>query len=63
MISEIGKILDPIADKLTQLSILALLSFKQPLLLIPFGILAVKELASGVIGIHVVKRINRMLTA
>ncbi|MBR6051696.1 MAG: CDP-alcohol phosphatidyltransferase family protein [Clostridia bacterium] len=63
MISEIGKILDPIADKLTQLSILALLSFEQPLLLIPFGILAVKELTSGIIGIHVVKQINHMLTA
>ena len=63
MISEIGKILDPIADKLTQLSILALLSFKQPLLLIPFGILAVKELTSGVIGIHVVKHLRHMLTA
>lgn len=63
MISEVGKILDPIADKLTQLSILALLSFKQPLLLIPFGLLAVKELTSGIIGIHVVKRINHMLTS
>ena len=63
MVSEVGKILDPIADKLTQLSILAMLALKQPFLLIPFGILAVKELTSGIIGIHVVKQINHMLTA
>ena len=61
MISELGKILDPIADKLTQLTILALLTFKQIFLLIPCALLAIKELTSGIIGIYVVNRLHHML--
>lgn len=61
MISELGKILDPIADKLTQLTILALLIFKQVFILIPCAMLAIKELASGIIGIYVVNRLHHML--
>ena len=63
MISELGKILDPIADKLTQLTILALLTFKQLFLLIPCVLLAAKELTSGFIGLYVVNRLHHMLTA
>lgn len=63
MISELGKILDPIADKLTQLTILVLLTSKQLFLLIPFVLLAGKELASGFIGLYVVNRLHHMLTA
>ena len=63
MISELGKILDPIADKLTQLTILILLILKQIYLLIPCVLLAAKELTSGFIGIYVVNRLHHMLTA
>jgi len=63
MISELGKILDPIADKLTQLTILAMLMFKQIFLVIPCVLLAIKELASGFIGLYVVNRLHHMLTA
>lgn len=63
MISELGKILDPIADKLTQLTILGLLAFKQILLLVPCVLLIIKELASGFIGLYVVNRLHHMLTA
>ena len=61
MVSELGKILDPTVDKLTQLSIIALLSTKQLFLLIPCVLLAIKELVSGIIGLYVVKRVGHML--
>lgn len=63
MVSDVGKLLDPIADKLTQISIMVLLSTKQILLLIPCAMLVIKELISGFIGIYVVRRIKHMLHA
>lgn len=48
MISDLGKMLDPIADKLTQLAMLFCLVFRFPLMMIPLVVLAVKELVSGV---------------
>lgn len=48
MISDLGKMLDPIADKLTQLAMLFCLLFRFPLMMIPLVVLAVKELVSGV---------------
>ena len=63
MISNVGKILDPVADKLTQIAIMLLLSSQQVLLLIPCGILIVKEVVSGLIGIYVEKHIDYVLQA
>lgn len=63
MVSEVGKILDPIVDKLTQISIIALLSSKQLWLLVPCVILIIKELTSGFIGLWIVRRIGHMLWA
>lgn len=63
MVSEFGKIMDPIADKLTQIAIMLLLSFRQVYLLIPCGVLVVKEIVSGIIGIYVVSKIKHMLFA
>ena len=51
MISDIGKALDPIADKLTQISMLYCLTTKFPLMLIPFGLLIIKEVISAILGI------------
>lgn len=63
MVSEFGKIMDPIADKLTQIAIMLLLSFRQIYLLIPCGALVVKEIVSGIIGIYVVSKLKHMLFA
>ncbi len=51
MVSNVGRILDPAADKLTQLAVLACLCFKYPRLLILLAFLVVKELANGIIGL------------
>ena len=63
MVSELGKILDPIVDKLTQISIVAMLASKQIWLIVPCAILVIKEVVSGIIGIRVVKKMGHMLTA
>ena len=44
MVSDFGKALDPLADKLTQIAMLACLSYRFPYILIPFAALCVKEL-------------------
>ena len=49
MISDLGKMLDPVADKLTQLAMLFCLVFRFfPIMMIPLVLLTVKELVSGV---------------
>lgn len=56
MISNVGKVLDPIADKLTQLVMLFCLLTRFPLMLIPLGLMVVKELFMGITGLLVVKK-------
>ena len=56
MISDFGKILDPIADKLTQFVTLICLVSKYKLMLIPLLLLVVKEIFLGVQGLFVVKK-------
>ncbi len=51
MTSNVGKILDPTADKLTQLAALACLCFRYTRLLIPLCVLVVKELVNGIIAL------------
>lgn len=63
MVSNVGKILDPVADKLTQIAVMILLSFVQIYLLIPCIILVVKEVISGLIGIYIEKHIDYTLQA
>lgn len=55
-ISDVGKVLDPIADKLTQAVMLICLVSKRKVLLIPFVLLAFKEIFAAVSGIIVIKR-------
>lgn len=55
MVSEFGKAFDPIADKLTQIAMMFCLIVRFPLMLLPWIVLVVKELFTGlcsVLAIH-----------
>ena len=56
MISDLGKAMDPMADKLNQASILVALSIRYPIMLIPFGIMVVKEVYLGILMLIVIRR-------
>ena len=56
MISDFGKFIDPVADKLTQAALVVCLMTKHPHICILFIILAVKELATLGLGAIVFRR-------
>lgn len=56
MISNLGKILDPVADKLTQAAMLFCLFTRFPHMLVLLVLMAVKELYMAVSGCLVIKR-------
>lgn len=60
MVSNVGRILDPLADKLTQLAVLACLCVNYDGLLIPLAVLLatliVKELVNGIIGLIMMQK-------
>lgn len=56
MVSDLGKILDPVADKLTQAAMLLCLFTKFPLMLLPFLLMAVKEITAAIMGIKVIRK-------
>lgn len=56
MISNLGKALDPIADKLTQTAMLVCLLFRFPLMNLPLGLLVIKEFVSGVWRLVIIRR-------
>lgn len=60
MISDIGKALDPVADKCTQLAMLLCLLTKYERMIIPFVILLVKELVNGTVNLISAKRKKRI---
>ena len=51
MITTLGKILDPLADKLTQLTLTVCLSLKYPVLYPVLGLFVIKELFQLVLGV------------
>lgn len=51
MESDLGKVLDPIADKLTQIATMVCLVFNFSYILIPLSLLIVKEISTGVLGL------------
>ena len=53
--SDVGKILDPIADKLTQVSMLLCLLVRFPLMLFPLLLMACKELFMAVSGALIIR--------
>ena len=56
MVSDVGKVLDPIADKLTQAVVLICLGSRYPLLLLLVLIMAVKEAVSGLVTLAAIKK-------
>lgn len=56
MITDFGKFIDPVADKATQLAVLICLITRFELMIIPFVVLALKELSSLAIRFVVYKR-------
>ncbi len=63
MVSRLGKILDPIADKLTQAATMICLAIKFPLMILPLVILAIKEFLVGISGMLVIKRTGNIPAA
>lgn len=60
MVSTLGKILDPIADKATQLALILCLALKYPVLNFVLGLFAFKEMFQITLGIFHLRR-GRML--
>ena len=56
MITEVGKILDPVADKLTQLAVALILSFRFKLMFVMCAVIVVKEIFVGICGLLVIKK-------
>ncbi len=63
MISDLGKVLDPIADKATQAVVIILLTTKFPLMLLPLLLGLIKETFMAISGYFVVKRCGVVLGA
>lgn len=56
MVSDLGKVLDPIADKLTQAAMLACLITRFPLMTIPLAVMIGKELYMAISGCLVIQK-------
>lgn len=56
MVSDLGKMLDPVADKLTQGAMLFCLVTRFPLMWLPLALLAVKELSIGITSLLVIRK-------
>ncbi len=57
-VSDVGKALDPIGDKLTQIGLMVCLITKYPLMWVPAIIIVVKEIVSGILGLVTIKKAN-----
>lgn len=63
MVSDFGKVFDPVADKLTQIAMLLCLLTRFPNMLFPLGILVVKEIFAAVTGLQVIRKTGKVLGA
>ena len=63
MISDLGKVLDPIADKLTQAAMLFCLLIRFPLMIAPLALMVVKEFFMGVTGLLVIRKTGEVFGA
>ena len=63
MVSDLGKILDPIADKLTQATMLGCLLVRFPLMALPLAMMVLKEIFMSVTGLLVIRRTGVVISA
>ena len=55
MVSELGKVLDPVADKLTQAVVALCLCWNYPVMKLLLAVLVVKEVAQGLYGLYMIR--------
>lgn len=60
MISDFGKAFDPIADKLTQAAMLCCLVVRFNYMLIPLGMLVIKEIVTGITALISIKKTEQV---
>ena len=60
MISNFGKALDPVADKLTQFVLLVSLCIEYPEMVVPCGMLTIKEIISGIVALRTIHRTGKV---
>ncbi len=63
MVSALGKALDPVADKLTQISVMLCLVRSFPKIWFPLALLIIKEFVSGILGLMIVTRTGTTYSA
>ena len=63
MVTDLGKMLDPLADKLTQGAALVCVARAHPQLFFLLGFMAMKELAQAYIGGRIVKKTGHVFTS
>ena len=63
MISDVGKVLDPIADKATQGVVVLLLATKFPIILAVAALILIKEVFMAITGYMVIKKCDIVLAA
>ncbi|MCD8105051.1 MAG: CDP-alcohol phosphatidyltransferase family protein [Lachnospiraceae bacterium] len=63
MVSKLGKVLDPIADKLTQAALLVCMILERPYIAFLFVIMFVKEMIMIICGMEVIKKTGEPYSA
>lgn len=63
MISDFGKALDPVADKLTQIAVLFCLVTRFPWMLLMLVLLVIKEVLAGILSLTVIQKTGQVYGA
>lgn len=60
MVTDFGKMLDPVADKLTQWSMAIAISFRVPMMIYFVILFALKEFYMGMMGLYIMKTFHKV---
>ncbi|MBQ1794637.1 MAG: CDP-alcohol phosphatidyltransferase family protein [Treponema sp.] len=63
LVSDLGKVLDPVADKLTQICIVLCLAFTYPLLWVLLGLCLLRETCMGILGFLTIQKTGKVTGA